>query len=437
MSNKKRGEICLYIEPYVHINIKKNDILLYNTLNGEQLVRKNNSKIVKLLGRMISKKNLNAVTEETGILKEKGLDQFLKKARRMQLINWYEYSKTNKNHKKPVSLPAILNLHRDREKMISDPERDPGEDIKRYLHKINIYINSYKQSDHNSPLFTRGYKQFLYPYSLEEYNELKINKIQTLLDQVKDLSVFSITILGGNIFQHKEIEDLTGYLGQLPMNKELGVFYRDINSDCLGLIEWEKSINMSARIFVEPQFQKNELLKCMELLQKFNVKSNYQFSIQDENDADRINEMIGLLSGSNFFVKPFFNGRNYNFFRENVFIEKADLSDPVVKKKDIYARSVMNPNSFGHITILSSGDIYSNVNEKRIGKIGQGIQEVLLEELYTGKGWFKVRKKLIPCKSCIYNQICPPISNYEYAFSRNNLCSIHPDNLPKGEIRVS
>lgn len=420
----------------MHVNIKGNDILLYNTLNGKQLVYKNNSKIVKLLKRMISKKNLNTVIEEAGILKEKILDQFLKKSRRMELIQWYEYSKTNKNSKKPVSLPAILNLHRDRKKMISEPGRDPGEDIKKYLHKINIYINSYKRSVHDSTLFIRGYKQILFPYSLEEYNELKIYKVQKIMDQIKELNVYKITILGGNIFQHKEINDLFKYLVQLPINKELGVFYKDINSDCLSLIDWKKAQNMDIRIFIEPKFQKNELLKCVELLQKLNITTNYQFSIQCEKDANHINEMIELLNGSDFFVKPFFNGRNYNFFKKNVFIKNTDLKNTVVKKRDIYARSVMNPGNFGHITILSSGDIYSNVNEKRIGNINQRIQEVLLKELCEGNGWFKVRKNLIPCKGCVYNQICPPISNYEYAFSRNNLCSIHPDNAKNSEISV-
>ena len=79
-------------------------------------------------------------------------------------------------------------------------------------------------------------------------------------------------------------------------------------------------------------------------------------------------------------------------------------------------------------------------NEKRIGNIDQRIHEVLLKELHNGKGWFKVRKHLTPCKGCIYNQICPPISNYEYALSRNNLCGIHldrcQDNDSKDEINA-
>lgn len=431
MNNEKGGALCLYIEPYVHVNIKKQNILLYNTLNGEQLVYRNRRDIAKLLERMISNKNLNAVIEKKDILEEEGMATFLKKSRSMRLINWYDYFKADKNHKKPVSIPPILNLHRDRKKMILDPERNLGEDIKQYLHKINIYINTYKRSDHNHSVFNGGYKQFLHPYSSEKYIELKVDKIQKLLEQVKEPGAFSITVLGGNIFEYDELEALTGYLDTLPVEKELGAFYRDINSDRLKSIEWEKLNKMSLRVFVEPNFRQDEMEMCVELMERFNITPAYQFSVENERDVDRLDEMTGLTGRSKFFVKPFYNGKNYHFFRQNVFIETADLSEPAVKKKDIYARSVMNPNNFGEITVLSNGDIYSNVNEKRIGNIDQRIHEVLLKELHNGKGWFKVRKHLTPCKGCVYNQICPPISNYEYALSRNNLCGIHLDSVSR------
>lgn len=408
--------------------------MLYNTLNGEQLVYRNRKDIAKLLAKMISKKNLNAVIENKDILEDEGVAAFLKRAGSMRAINWYDYFKENKNHKKPVSIPPILNLHRDRKKMILDPERNPGEDIKKYLHKINIYINGYGRSVHNNPLFIGGYKQFLFPYSPGKYIELKAHKIQKLLDQIKEPGAFLITILGGNIFEHSQVEDLTGYLDQLPAKKELGVFYRDINENRLRSIDWEKSKEMSLRVFVEPQFQYKELVTCVELTERFNINTNVQFTVESERDVERLDEIIGLPGGSKFSVKPFYNGNNYHFFKQNVFIETSDLSEPPVKKKDIYARSVMNSNHFGEITILGNGNIYSNINERRIGTMDQGIREVLLKELHEGKGWFKVRKHLIPCKGCIYNQICPPTSNYEYALSRNDLCTIHPGNVPKDEI---
>jgi len=427
LSNRGKGKICLYIEPYVHVNIKNNDILLYNTLDGQQLVYENSPAIAALLRRMMSPQNLNAIIEENTIQEDENLHEFLETGRNKQLIDWYCYSKEDSSHKKPVSMPALLNFHRDREKMARDPERDRGQDIINYLHKLDIYINCYRYNQYNSPLFKEGYKQFLFPYSLEEYNELKLAGIQRLLEQVKEIGLCRITVLGGNIFQYKELEDLVDFLAQLPLKKELGVFYKDITADNLERVDWETLKDISLKIFVEPQFEKNQLVDCIELLKEFNILSNVQFTIRSEADANGLDEAIDLLDPGQLSVKPFYNGKNYNFFKENIFIEKPDLSDPVVSKKEIYARSVMNPNAFGHITVLSSGVVYSNINEEPIGTIDMNVKQLLLNELTEGRGWFRLRKDLVPCGSCIYQQICPPISNYEYALSRDNLCWIQHD----------
>ncbi|UCH94485.1 MAG: TIGR04150 pseudo-rSAM protein [Candidatus Aminicenantes bacterium] len=431
MNNKANGNIFLYIEPYVHIKIKGSNILLYNTLNGEKLVYKNSPAITGLVGRMTSKQHLNAIIEETTILEEKNLHEFLETGKNMELINWYNYSKKDSSHKKPVSLPSILNFHRGREKMDLDPERNPGQDIMQYLHKLNIYINCYHGHIYKAPVFRDGYKQFLFPYSAKEYTELKLPGIQQLLDQVKELERCNIIVLGGNIFAYKELDGLVKFLAQLPLKKELGVFYKDITIENLERVDWEKSKDIPLKIFVTPQMDKDQLINCIELLKEFNISSTYQFTVQSEANANELDEVIDLLNQSQFSVKPFYNGSNLNFFKENIFIEEADLSDPVVSKKDIYARWVMNPGAFGHITILSNGDVHSNVNEKPIGTIDHDVKQLLLKELSAGRGWFRLRKDLAPCQNCIYQQICPPVSNYEYALSRNNLCRIHQETLEK------
>jgi pseudo-rSAM protein len=400
---------------------------MYNTLTGERAVYKNKPEIAKLLKRTMSKKNLNAIIVKAGMLNQKGLDGFLKEARNKQMINWFEHSKTGKNQRKPVSIPAILNLHRDRKIMALDPERNPGEDIKNVLHKINIHINCYERKHRGGPEFTDAYRQFLYPYALPAYHELRVSRIRRFLDQIKDLQSFRLSILGGNIFQHTEFDDLIVYLGRLPVKKEFGVSYRDITDGGLDLLKEKSPENTTIRVFTESKFQKDEFLKCVDRVRKSGISADFQFTVQDEADLDRLGEVYILLDEDGFSVKPFFNGRNQNFFKENVFIEEADLSDPVVSKKDIYAQSVMNTNSFGVLTILSTGAVHANLNETRAGTIDCEIHDILLAVMSRGDGWFRVRENVPPCKSCVYNHVCPPVSNYEYALSRNNLCNIYGD----------
>ncbi len=233
--------------------------------------------------------------------------------------------------------------------------------------------------------------------------------------------------MGGNVFQYKELEALTAFLAQVPLEKEFGVFYKDITRSNLERVDWERLPDISLKIFVEPQLDKNQLVNCIQLLKEFNLNSSYQFTIRSEADANNLEDVLDLPGQSQLSVKTFYNGRNETFFKENVFITKADLSEPVVSKKEIYARTVMNPSAFGEVTILSSGAVHSNLNEEPIGTIHQGVSPFLLKELSEGRGWFRLRSELTPCRSCIYQQICPPVSNYEYALSRNNLCWLDPD----------
>ncbi len=49
------------------------------------------------------------------------------------------------------------------------------------------------------------------------------------------------------------------------------------------------------------------------------------------------------------------------------------------------------------------------------------------KEMYRGKSWRRIRKKVEPCKKCTFEALCPPLSNYEYALGANNLCHIREE----------
>ena len=51
-------------------------------------------------------------------------------------------------------------------------------------------------------------------------------------------------------------------------------------------------------------------------------------------------------------------------------------------------------------------------------------REMIVKEIIRGKSWKLTRRKVMPCKKCVYCDICPPISNYEKAIGKYNLCKI-------------
>jgi pseudo-rSAM protein len=104
--------------------------------------------------------------------------------------------------------------------------------------------------------------------------------------------------------------------------------------------------------------------------------------------------------------------------REDIFQEKSDM-------RKIQVRGEVNPLHYGHLTILNNGHIHANIYEPKIGKLGNdSLYDVLDKALYKRKSWRRIRAKVKPCNQCVFQMMCPPISNYEYALGRYNLCHV-------------
>jgi pseudo-rSAM protein len=93
---------------------------------------------------------------------------------------------------------------------------------------------------------------------------------------------------------------------------------------------------------------------------------------------------------------------------------------------DILSQTVLNTHDFKKLMVLSDKSIHANLNNPKIGTLGEDhIMDLVYKELHRGKSWTKVRKYVKPCKSCVFNALCPPISNYEYAIGQYDLCHMN------------
>jgi pseudo-rSAM protein len=107
-------------------------------------------------------------------------------------------------------------------------------------------------------------------------------------------------------------------------------------------------------------------------------------------------------------------------------MRKSNLLESKIAQKTIFARSKINPRAFGTLYILNNGSILANPSLPPIGNIHTiDIYEAILSEMHGGKTWIGPRNRVIPCKNCVFNCLCPPLSNYESVFARNNLCHIY------------
>jgi pseudo-rSAM protein len=73
---------------------------------------------------------------------------------------------------------------------------------------------------------------------------------------------------------------------------------------------------------------------------------------------------------------------------------------------------------------MPNGDVYANVNHPALGNIDtHSIHEIVQKEVDEGKSWFRIRAQA-PCTDCIYQWLCPPLSDYEIVIGRSNLCHV-------------
>jgi len=94
------------------------------------------------------------------------------------------------------------------------------------------------------------------------------------------------------------------------------------------------------------------------------------------------------------------------------------------KRFNIFAHQKLNTNFFGSLTIISSGDVYANINRPALGNIvNNSILELIKSELIINTAWRKIRD-VEPCSNCIYQYLCPSPSNYEIILDKSNLCCI-------------
>lgn len=148
-----------------------------------------------------------------------------------------------------------------------------------------------------------------------------------------------------------------------------------------------------------------------------------EFEFIEKNITDNFNKF-------SYKFQPFYTGDNIDFFKDSVFLEMDDIFVKKFKLKDLLSKTILNLNNFGKLTLLYNDLIYSNINESELGDVNKLDFNYLIRKALSNSnfGWIQSRCKVEPCSACQYNAFCPPISNYEYAIGKYNLCHVWEEN---------
>lgn len=415
---KKTRQWWLCIETYVHISLKKRSLLLYNSLSGKALEYSGDEKILTLVKKLKSPRNLQVILLTEKELNDPVISQFVYDLRRHFMGDLID---TSYSEGKPIQMMPITKIHQDANFLKSKDERSVGEGLLDNLNQISLYINN--ECEQNCDICSKGYRQF--PCCTIKNNgkgELDIENIKKLFDEISGRPPANLNILGGNIFAYSKFIELTGRINRLSPQIIYYCNYLNVNQKSRNL-RFLNPGTSSLKILVHFPINEEKLKTALEIVKNSNLNSRFVFIVQSEEEFEKSSAVISSLGIDNPDFQPFFNGENLDFFMEGVFVSKEEILESKPKMNDIYTNSVLNSLNFGRLTVLSNGHIYANVNASRLGILGKdSIYDVLYKEMYHGKSWRRIRKNVEPCKGCTFQALCPPLSNYTYAIGRNNLC---------------
>lgn len=408
-----------FIEPYVHVSIKNETCLVYNTLSHNHLIYRNRPEVLKLLQDISSKDHLGVIRLTDHEMNNDRISRFVRDMRHHFMGDLVDAGKSDG---KPVLMRHSPVVRKDIRYLTREKGSPAGEDILNYLTEMSVYINSICGSRCRD--CDKYYKQYLCCTRPGTKNrELPFENISDLIQQVKASGLLRLNILGGNLFKYKHLNRLAGMLkrSRIPVVFHLNSGHLPGAAGRLEALDFE---NARYQLMVTSLDSEDNIKNALRLTKPFQTRVTYMFTVQSEDDLTKVRSLVNRFELSEYGLKPFANGNNEPFFRDNVFLDLQDILKAGPGQKEIYANGILNRLSFGRITILVNGAVHANVNSPAIGKLGKDtISEILTREMENGKNWWRIRSKLKPCMNCVMRDLCPPPGNYEYALRRNNLCN--------------
>lgn len=402
----------LILEPYVQVSVHGEIALFYNTLSGKVLEFDMDLPAKLLVSQLLQDKNGYVAGLSEKIQKQPSVTKLIKTLKRYFMI---DTRPAVGSMVKPVNLLPFPVLRFGME------NSSPG--LQEYLYEITLHLNDFPEV-HSSPLTESGFRQFLYPVQgSSQMKNLDINLISSLLEQVASLHHLKINLLGSDITKYPEWETLFKMLKKTPFSKSYYILSQAYEPG-FTLQTDKKSLMV---IMISPPFGEGITTMLKSLMKNSHKRAHeYNFIVACNEDVEIAAQIIQESHIDNAYFKPFFNGSNHDFFSENVYLSDKEIIDSKPNQNQVFSRKLWNENDFGKLTVLPDGSIFANVNDDPLGNLEQHqLKDLVSKELKQGKSWKRTRLNEEPCKKCIYQWLCPPISNYEIFMKKFNFCHLY------------
>lgn len=409
-----------YIDPYVYISIKNGNVLFYNTLNGRHIEYNDNSTITNLAKRLISKQNSLVIKLTHSDINNNDISNFIEQIKKHFFGDIIKLSDLKS---KPFQLKPILNIQKSVERLKKSEDFNVGRKMMLNLNELNIYINN--ECSLNCPNCSLYNKQFPFcTKSVKSKMELNLKVLKKIILDLKGTSIKCIRIFGGDIFKYSQIQELDKLLFDFTQIVEYNIHYKNLynNINSINVLNKNSALNILIDEDIDIDIL-NATIKSVEY-NHFNYKLN--FVVDNDNSFNIVDKIISIIKNDLFVIYPFYNKTNIDFFKKKIFIKKKDIFEIKPSMNDIFLRQTLNSINFGKLYIKCNGGLFSNLNNNKIGNINENtLYDAVYYEMGNGKNWWKLRTNVLPCKKCLFNLLCPPISNYEINIGKYDLCNLN------------
>lgn len=407
-----------YLDPYTFVFKGIRGWLVYNSLNGESIDVDNSQTEITRILEEINKKDSGYCT----LLTERQVEneiihRFINNIKKTFCGDIIDCSLSKV---KPFVIKPLLDLLNDPRKSELSKDMFNHDNLLSYIHDVSIYINTtckmfckycnayYKQNQFCT-LYTQ--KQML---CIEDYNELLL--------RLNTIGIKKIKLFGGDLLSCSLFDELLKLIDYFNIDVEIYIHYRNILPLKLSHIEFNN--NLSFFILSDSISIKEENIKKLDRECSLNnIFYSWIFVITSEDELNIINNLINDNKiSANLF--PFFNGSNLDFFKQYVYLNKGDILDETISKKQIFSRQVLNENFFGKISIMPDGSVYTNLNGTSIGNLKtNSLNEIIYNEISKGDSWLHTRSQGI-CLDCRFRYLCPSPGSYELVIGNRSLCNV-------------
>lgn len=304
-----------------------------------------------------------------------------------------------------ISLPPLLNIQRDVERLRRDKERGIGENVLSYLSTLRILVGG--------PCCDKPYyKQILYPICSDEV--LTAERIVRFLDAACTPSLQRIDI----VVSESSEPAVAPLADALAAHKEKTVFHFLLAGPAENMTVPSMLVESgySVRLICEASGRPIEK-------QMFGVTGiGWDFIVRSPQEYDVWNRIITDCNPADYTFRPVYDD-NPEFFDRNVFLDETDLRELRLSRREVFAHQAINTEAFGRLIVMPDGQVYSDVTAEALGTIEDSIYDLIIRALEANYAWRKVRDSK-RCRNCIYRWLCPSPSPYERAAGRETICTL-------------